>query len=75
MTEYLYAVELDVSKEARVQGFRVPKGGRWVIHDESEDGIPGLCVYEDKDEAREALLDREHPARLATFKRVKGRQR
>jgi hypothetical protein len=59
----LYAVELDISQEAGRPDY-------WVIHNESEDWAPGLCVYETKKEALEAAKGRDHKSRIVTFERV-----
>lgn len=67
-TRFLYAVELDVTNEARAQGFRVPKGSYWVIHTEEDDqGVAQLCVYNDPKVAKEAAKGRDHSARVVKF--------
>jgi hypothetical protein len=65
----LYAVELDISRDTGQ-----PPDSYWVIHVEYDSdpksNILNLCVYETKQEAREAAKGRDHESRIVKFVRV-----
>jgi hypothetical protein len=65
----LYAVELNITEEARVQGRLLKKDQEyWVIHSEADnDGSYHLCVYDTAGEAREEARGRDHEARVVKF--------
>jgi hypothetical protein len=71
--KFLYAVELDVSIEAAMQGsrHRIGPDGYWVIrHAPQETGPDTLCVFLTAKEAQEETKWREHESRVAKFVRV-----
>jgi hypothetical protein len=65
----LYAVELNITDEARAQGRRLKKDQEyWVIHSEADnDDRYHLCVYETDKEARDEAKGRDHEARIVKF--------
>lgn len=66
----LYAMELDISMEAAMQGspHRIGPEGYWVIHAEQcECPNEHLCVYETPKEAKESAKDRDHESRVTRF--------
>ena len=72
-TKTLYGVELDITTEARAQGFSVPKGGYWVLRSDPDSGL--LHVYDRKKDAVEVTKGCDHmvfpvKARVVKFVRV-----
>lgn len=75
-TKTLYALELNVSLEAKLKGLRVPRDGYWVIHEEwCSDGYSHLFVFRKKKDALAETKGREHKARVVKFVWVKLRRR
>ena len=68
-TKYLYAVEIDVTKDANAQGRRCDANGEcWVILAESNsDDRYHLCVFDTLSEAREESRGLEHKSRVVKF--------
>ena len=64
----LWALELDISREARKKDYRV-------IHSETDsDGHSNLCVYGTKKEALEETKGRDHKAHAVKFVRVERKR-
>lgn len=61
----LYAVELDITREAIQQGYRIPKDGYWVLHHDIDSELP--YVYSKYSEAKELAKMCDHDTRIITY--------
>jgi hypothetical protein len=72
---YLYAVELNITREANWEGgYRMKKGEYWVIHSEQDsDSYDHIEVFERRKEAQESARGRDHESRVVRFTRDSGK--